>query len=238
MMADGDYPPTQGALPVWTKVYTKPGEQTFLEITEHPEAKARTAYIWVFLAGTLSGLINSLTRFIVALIGLKQTMPQFGELPSGTSGVMGVGGLLIAICSAPLAGLFAVIGFALGAAIIHATARFFGGQGSFDKMAYAFAAVAVPFSLVSAFMIPVNAIRFAGFCTLPVLLVLSLYTLYLNIAAVKAVHRFGWGEAAAATILPAVLLTLLCGLMFLLLIRLAGPSINDVFRQIQQGLNP
>jgi hypothetical protein len=38
IMAEADYPPTQGALPVWSKVFTKPGEQTFLEILEHPEA--------------------------------------------------------------------------------------------------------------------------------------------------------------------------------------------------------
>ena len=59
MMADRDFPASQGALPVWTKVLTKPGERTFLEIIDHPEAKAKSAYIWVFLTGTLSALISS-----------------------------------------------------------------------------------------------------------------------------------------------------------------------------------
>lgn len=230
--AELEVPPSQGAFPVWSKVYTRPGEQTFLEITEHPDARARTAYIWVFLAGTLSGLINSLTRFVVALAGLRQSVPDFGDLPSGTFGMVGVSGLLVSICSAPLAGVFAVIGFAAGAAIIHYTARFFGGQGSFDKMAYAFAAVAVPFSVVSALMVPLNAVPFVVFCTAPVLLALAVYTLYLNIAAVKAVHRFSWGEAAAATLLPSILILLVCGLAFVLLIRAVTPALNDFIQQL------
>jgi hypothetical protein len=40
---DPDYPASQGAFPVWSKVYTKPSEQTFVEITQHPEARAKSA---------------------------------------------------------------------------------------------------------------------------------------------------------------------------------------------------
>jgi hypothetical protein len=57
--------------------------------------------------------------------------------------------------------------------------------------------------------------------------------LYLEVAAVKAVHHFGWGEAAAALFLPAILIGLLCGFLFLALMKMAGPSINDIFRQLQ-----
>jgi len=229
--ADVDYPPTQGALPVWSKVFTKPGEKTFLEIIEHPEAKAKAAYIWVFIAGTLSGLINSATQFVVALAGLQQTMPEFRELP-GSTGLLGATGLVGAICGAPIAGLFSVIGFVIGVGIVHATARFFGGQGSFDKLAYAFGTITAPLSLISALMVPLNAIPFVAFCTLPVLLGLGLYGLFLQVTAIKAVHRCGWGEAAAALLLPGILLALLCGFMFLVLVRLAGPSINEIFQQM------
>lgn len=235
LMADLDYPPTQGAFPVWSKVLTKPKEQTFLEITVHPEAKAKAAYIWVFIAGTLSGLINSLTQFVMTLVGLQQTTPEFGQLP-GASGMLGAAGVLGAICGAPIAGLFSVIGFALGVGIVHATARFFGGQGSFDRLAYAFGAIAVPFTLISALMVPLNLIPFVAFCTLPALLILGIYVLFLEITAVKAVHGFSWGEAAAALFLPAILSAMLCGLLFLGLMRLAGPSLNELLQQLQQGM--
>ena len=233
MMADPDYPPTQGAFPVWSKVFTRPGEKTFLEITDHPEAKAKSAYIWVFIVGTLTGLINSLVQFVGTLIGLQQSMPDIGQTP-GLSGVLGTTGLLGAICGAPIAGLFSVLGFAIGVAIVHATARFFGGQGSFDKLAYAFGAIAVPVSVISGVIVPLNIIPFAVFCTLPVLIVLILYSLFLETAAIKAVHRFSWGEAAAALLLPTILLSLLCGFTFLALMRVAAPYFNEIFRQLQQ----
>lgn len=41
LAVEPDYPPTQGALPVWSKVFTKPNEQTYIEITGHPEARAK-----------------------------------------------------------------------------------------------------------------------------------------------------------------------------------------------------
>jgi hypothetical protein len=233
MMADPDFAPPQGAFPVWSRVYTKPTERTFVEITEHRDATAKSAYIWVFLAGTLSGLINSVTQFVVGLIGLRQVAPDFGEIP-GMSGALGMAGLLGAVCGAPIAGLFSVVGFALGVAIVHATARFFGGQGTFDRLAYAFGAVTVPFTVLSAFMIPLNAVPMAVFCTLPLLVGAGLYVLFLELTAIKAVHRFSWGEAAAALFLPTILLGMLCGLLFLVLMRMAGPSINEFFQQLQR----
>ena len=139
-----------------------------------------------------------------------------------------------AICSAPSAGVGSVIWFAITTGIIHATARFFGGQGTFDKLAYAMGAVAAPISLISALMIPLNAIPFAVFCTGPVMLTAGLYALYLQVAAVKAVHQCGWGEAAAAYFLPGLLLVLLCGVSLIVLMRAIGPEINEIFQQMQQ----
>jgi hypothetical protein len=83
-------------------------------------------------------------------------------------------------------------------------------------------------------MVPLNAIPYVAFCTVPVLLGLSLYVLFLEMTAIKAVHRFSWGEAAAALFLPSILLGLLCGLVFVVFLRVAGPSINEIFQQLQQ----
>ena len=41
-------------------------------------------------------------------------------------------------------------------------------------------------------------------------------------------------EAAAALFLPSILLGLLCGLVFVVFLRVAGPSINEIFQQLQQ----
>lgn len=235
MLDDPDFPPSQGAIPVWTRVFTKPGVQTFIEITQHRDATAKSAFIWVFIAGTISGLISSLVNFVVGYAGVQQAFSSDvgGQLPLNPA-VVGIGGLLTAICSAPLTGVFTVIGFVISTSIIHATARFFGGQGSFDKLAYAFGAVTVPVTIISALMVPLNAIPFVVFCTAPILIGLSVYVLYLEVAAIKAVHQLGWGESAGALFLPGILMLLLCGVAFLLLMRLIGPEFSEIFQQLQQ----
>jgi hypothetical protein len=235
MMEDPDRPPPQGAFPVWSKVYTTPSERTFLEITHHPDATAKNAYIWVFIAGTLSGLINSVMQFVIAVSGLREVMPGFEQTP-GVTGMLGVTGLVGAICGAPITGLFSVAGFAIGVAIVHWTAQFLGGQGSFERFAYAMGAVTVPLTIVGALLTPLNVIPYASFCTLAILGIMSIYAIYLQLTAVKAVYRFGWLEAAGALFLPAILISLSCACLVLGLMRLAGPSVNEIFQQIQQGL--
>ena len=229
LISDFDRPPSQGAFPVWSKVFTKPSEQTFREITSHPEAKAKSAYIWVFLAGTFSGLVNSLVQMIV----VGQAAPNLGQMPAVATALK-FGGILGVVCGAPIAGLFSVIGFAIGVAIVQLTAKFFGGQGSFDRLAYAFGAITVPFTLVSALMVPLNAIPFVSFGTLPVLVLLGLYVLYLQLTAVKAVHACNWGEAAAILFLPALLIVMLCGAAFLFTMRAAGPALSEILQGLQR----
>ncbi len=233
LVSEQDVPPTQGAFPVWIKVFTRPGDKTFEEILAHPEANARSAYLWIFLVGTLSGLVSGMVQFIGTLIGLKQIAPELGQV-SGFSGVFGVTGLLGALCGAPIAGFFSLLGFIIGVAIIHGSARFLGGQGTYNHMAYSFGAILAPLTLVSTLLIPFNFIPFFGLCLLPVFLLLGLYALFLEVAAIKAVHRFGWGGSAAALLMPTILIGMLCGIGFLGLLRIAGPGINEIFRQLQQ----
>jgi hypothetical protein len=235
MMDDPDRPPHQGAFPVWSKVFTKPNQQSFLDITTHPDATAKNAYIWVFAAGTLSGLIGSLTQLVLGVTALRQAMPEINQLPGFSTG-FGIGGILGAICAAPLAGIFSVIGFAISVALIHWVARFLGGQGNFDKIAYAFGAITAPVMVVSAFLVPVNAIPYASYCILPLSLLMGLFTIYLQMTAVKAVHGFGWLESAIAVFLPVILVVFLCAFTVLGIMKTLGSSATDIFQQIQQGL--
>jgi hypothetical protein len=233
LVTEQDVPPTQGAFPVWVRVFTRPGDKTFEQILAHPEANARSAYLWIFLVGTLSGLVSGMVQFIGTLVGLKQLAPELGQV-SGLSGIFGTAGLVGALCGAPVAGFFGLIVFIIGVAIIHGSAKFLGGQGTYDQMAYSFGAIIAPLSLISTLLVPFNLIPFAALCTLPILLLLGLYALYLEVAAIKAVHRFGWGGSAAALLMPTILIGMLCGIAFLGLLRLAGPGINEIFRQLQQ----
>ncbi len=80
-------------------------------------------------------------------------------------------GLLSTLCSAVLGGVFAIIGFAIGVALVQTTASALDGRSNFDRL-------------------------------------------------------------VMALLLPGILLSLLCGLLFVGLTMLAGP---DILRQMQQG---
>ncbi len=241
-------PPSSGApgpagwLPVWIKAITKPNEQTFVDITEHPDAKARTAYIWVFIAGTLSGIIQAFAAAITAATGAGSplsTNTRHGTIfpPNHGGGGEGVGAALIGgLCASPLVGLLSVVFFALVVAIIQWIAKLFGGTGTYEKLLYAFAAITVPFTIISSLFVLLSAIPFVGICTGIISFGLSIYALVLEVMAVKAVNRFGWGQAAGSVLMPGCVVIIVCACVVIGGLMLMGPMIGNVFSEINQGL--
>jgi len=234
-------PGPAGWIPVWIKAVTKPSEQTFIEITESVDATLRTAFIWVFIAGTISGIAQALVRGIYGFTGggpqfpgLEQYMPSSGGGDAGSA----VTSLVISLCLSPLVGVLSIVFFAIGVAVTQWIAKLFGGVGTFEKLAYASAAISVPFTLVSAVLTLIGAIPFIGICGGIVSLLLSFYALYLQIMAVKAVNRFSWGAAAGSVLIPAVVIALVCGCLVAGSLMLLGPAIGNVFSGINQSLAP
>lgn len=229
-------PPSSGApgpagwLPVWIKAVSQPNEQTFIDITEHPDALPKTAYLWIFIVGTLSMIVNGLVQAVLTAIGLN-----------GQSGVeeMGaiVGGSLIGVlCASPFLGGLSVLFFALGVAIVQWVAKLFGGTGTYDKLVYAFAAITVPFTLVSMLLVPFSAVPYLNICTGLLSIGFGFYSLFLQITAVKAINRFGWGQAAGTVLLPGVVVIVVCGCIVIGGLMLMGPAIGDIFSGINQSL--
>lgn len=236
-------PGVAGWIQVWTKVFTKPTEQTFIEITDSPDAVAKTAYIWVFIAGTVSGIFQAIVRAIYSAMGatpqlpipgLEQYMPQ---TPAGDVGSV-LASLVGGICASPIAGLLSILFFAIGVAIVQWIAKLFGGTGSYEKLAYAFGAVSLPLTLVTSLLSLLGAIPFVGICTGVLSFGLSVFAIYLQIAGVKAVNRFGWGQAAGSVLIPFFVVLFVCGCVVIGGLMLLGPVIGDVFGQINQGLAP
>jgi hypothetical protein len=228
--------PTPGAsgwLPIWIKAVTKPNEQTFIEIASSPEASSKTAFIWVFIAGTLSGLVSGLVQAALSLMGVQSQ--GYGQFAADR----GVGASFgIAVCGAPVAGLLAVLFFAIGVAIMQWVAKLFGGTGTFEKLAYAVAAISVPVSLVTMFLTPLSAVPYLGICIGVLSFGIGLYALFLQITAVKAVNGFGWGPAIGSVLLPGIVIALVCGCIVGVGAAILGPRIAEIFRGINQGLAP
>ncbi len=230
-----------GWFPVWIKAVTKPSEQTFIDITEHPDANSKTAYIWVFIAGMLSAIIQAFAAAITAATGAASPLQQIPGLeqyiPQTTGDGGGVGAALIGgLCASPFAGLLSVVFFAIGVAIIQWIAKLFGGTGTYDKLLYAFAAISVPFTLVSSVFALLGLIPFVGYCTGVISLVLGIYALVLQVMAVKGVNRFGLGQAVGSVFIPGCVVFIICACVVVGGLMLLGPTIGDVFSGINQGL--
>jgi hypothetical protein len=207
-------PGLAGWLPIWIKAVTKPNEQTFVDITESPNMNSRTAYIWIFIAGTISGIIQAFATTIRAATGAGSIFQQIPGLeqyiPQSFGRGGGIGVLIGGLCASPFAGLFYVLFFALGVAIVQWIAKLFGGTGTYDKLLYAFAAITVPFTIVSSLFLLLSAIPYVGICTGVISFGLSIYVLVLNLMAVKAVNRFGWGQAAGSVFIPGCVVFIFC----------------------------
>lgn len=219
----------------WMTAVTKPSEQTFATLAEHPDAATNSrAFTWVFIAGTVSGLINSILGAILTLVGFSST-PGMGELFGGDvqRGVAFQFG--VAICSAPLAGAFAVLFFAIGTGIVQWLAKLFKGTGTFSQLAYSIAAISVPFSIVSSFLAPFSAIPYLGVCTGLVSLGLGIYSFVLQIMAVKGVNKFGWGEAVGSVLIPFFVI-LCCVVVAGIVLGGMGVAIGETFNSIQNSL--
>ncbi len=228
-------PGPAGWLPVWIKAVSKPNEQTFVEITEQPDAVSRMAFIWVFIAGTVSGIFQAILQTIYAATGTTPQIPGFEQyMPSGGGDASAIGiTLIISLCLSPVIGVVSVIFFAIGTAIVQWIAKLSGGVGSFDKLAYALAAITVPFTLISSVLALFTAIPFVGACFGILSLGLGIYAIVLQVMAVKGVNRFGWGAAIGSVFIPGlVVFIFLCCIVFAGAALLA-PVIGNVFEGLQ-----
>jgi len=219
-----------GWIPVWIKAVSQPNEQTFIDISESPDAKPNTAYLWIFIVGTLSTIVSGIIQTIIRAIGIGG---------HSNAGAMLGSSLVSVICASPFAGAFSVLFFALGVAIIQWIAKLFGGTGTYDKLVYAVASISVPISLASMFLVPFNAVPYLNICTGLVSVGLAFYSLFLEITAVKAVNRFGWGQAVGSVLIPVLVIGVVVCICVFGVMMIMGPLIGNVFNQINQSLqNP
>jgi hypothetical protein len=236
MMVPEPRPGPAAWLPIWAKAVTKPSEQTFAEITDTPNAKASTAFLWIFIAGTLTALVSGLLSGLLGTMGVHQQIPpipgleQYQNLGGNPTGFS----LVSTICGAPIAGLISVVFFAIGAAIVQWVAKLFGGVGTFDKTAYAMASISVPLSLLTMILSPLTAVPYLGICTGLLTFAAGIYALVLEIMAVKGVNRFGWGQAIGSVLLPGLVIFIVCACILAIGAAVLIPILQNSF----QNLNP
>jgi hypothetical protein len=222
-------PPPSGAsdwVSVWRDAVTRPSDVTYARIAASPNAKSTTAFLWVFLGSLVNLFLASLVQG-----RLMNQMLQNSDL--GINGFPRAGGgIITAICGAPIGALISVIVFAIVVGIVQLIAKMFGGRGTFDQLAYAIAAIVTPFYVLSGVLTLLSAIPYAGVCFGLFGLLAGLYVLVLEVMAVKGVNQFGWGQAIASLLLPVIVLACCVSIVFIGILRALGPSINQIFQSL------
>ena len=232
----GGSPGIAGWASTWMTAVTKPNEQTFATMAQHPDAQTNSrAFTWVFIAGTVSGLITGVLQAILQLAGFAPQTPGMSDLFGGDAGRGVAFSFGVAICSAPIAGAIATLFFAIFVGITQWVAKLFKGTGAFSQLAYTMAAISVPLSLVSSVLTPFSVIPYVAICTGLVSTLLGLYALFLEVTAVKAVNRFGWGQAIGSVLLPAFVLAC-CIFGVIAILASMGLAIGETFNSINQSL--
>jgi len=226
-----------GWFSTWMTAVTKPNEQTFATMAQHPDAMSvNRAFLWIFLAGTISALINGVFQSILELTGFGSQTPGLADLFGGAE--RGIAFTLgVTICVSPIAGALAVLFFAIGVGIVQWVATMFKGTGTFSQLAYTMAAISVPVSLVSSVLTPFSSIPIVNICTGLVSLVVGIYAIVLELMAIKGVNKFGWGEAAGSLFLPGLVLVCCIAVPGVIAVmRLLGPKIGNTFSTISNSL--
>jgi len=215
---------------VWMDALTKPNESTFAEMVASPNAKASTAYLWIFIGYLIEFFLSSLVQGVA----MRRVLEQYGSGGQFANGFGG--GLITAICGAPIIAVVATIFFAIGTAIVQWVAKMFGGRGNSGQLAYALAAILAPFSIVAGVMSLLSAIPFIGLCFSLILAIAGIYILVLELMAIKGVNQFGWGAAIGSLFIPGLVIGFLCACLIGVSVMLLGPAIGNAFSTINQSL--
>jgi hypothetical protein len=202
----------------WSLALTRPNEATYQSLIDDPRAGVGRAVLWMLLGSAVPIMRLALSQLAFGRLGRTLSQPQ-GLAPGSDRAFTPAFGAGVLFCAIPLGAFFSVAGLFLYAGVIQFIAGAFGGQGSFARLAHAPWAFTAPLTIIGGF---VSLIPFVNLC---VALPLSAYSPSLNLLALKAVNRFGWGLAAATIGAFVLVSALFAVVLWLLLFRWIGPDL-------------
>jgi hypothetical protein len=207
---------------VWSSALLRPSERTYDDIIHDPRATTGRAIVWL--------VISSLVGFIISLVIQIVVGGALDQLVQETNTDAGAGTLIIAlICGAPLVVVFSIIGLAISTGITQFVAGALGGNGTFEKLFYAFAAFTAPLSLVSSLL---GSVPLINCLAIP----LGFYAFYLEILAIRTVNQFSWGKAITTLVLVFIGILVVIAFVAAIMLAIIGPTLGNVFSNIMQEL--
>lgn len=208
---------------VWLKALTQPSVATYENFLSRPGVGLGRAFIWVFVGSFVGSMIAFLGLYLSGRFS-NLGLDQASGIAPGVSFL-----LILFVCGVPISAAFGIIGLVVVAGVGQLAARLLGGKGSFTELAYALSAYLAPMSIVTALL---GIIPFIGCLNI----FLAIYGMFLNVVAVKAVHRFDWGRAVISSLAFLAVILVLVGCIVVVLLALVGPMVGNVFSNVIQGL--
>lgn len=208
----------------WIKALTQPSEETYAAIASDavPGSDSK-AYTWVFLASIISQLIA-----VIASFAFYRTTTLAGPGGAAFEQFRSSSPLISLICS-PIFAAISVLLFIVLTGITQLIAGAFGGTGTYSKLLYTTAAFSAPMAILTAVL---GLIPFVGCFNL----VLGIYSIVLDVIAVKAVNQFSWGKAILSSLVIWILLLIFAAVIVIVILAILGPSIGNIFSNIVREL--
>jgi hypothetical protein len=202
----------------WTLALTSPRTSTYERLIRDPQASLRRALTWVAVTALLAYLIGAGVQMAFMSLGLSSAFLEGGGPAAELPGLEGFF-LLALLCGIPVVVFGAIFGILIYGGLLQFIASALGGSGTLGEQVYALACYSAPVTLLSALL---GLIPLVNCLTLP----LAVYAMLLNLIAVKAANRIGWGATIGTFLILAVIAILIGVVMALLLL---GP-IEELLR--------
>jgi hypothetical protein len=216
-------PPQQSFSDVWIKALTQPSVATYEDFVARPGVSLGRAFAWVFVCSFAASIFTFLgvifTRSVSSL-----SLGQSPELARAATSPF-----YLFVCGVPISAAFSIVGLVIVTGISHLVARLLGGTGTFTQLTYAVAAYVAPMSVVGSLL---GLIPFVG-CLNGLL---AIYGVFLNVVAIKAVHRFDWGRAVVSSLALFVVIIAFAACVVAVVLAVLAPAVGTVFSNIIQQM--
>ena len=185
----------------WLKALTRPNITSYQAIINDPLAGTYRGLSWVFSASLIYYL------FLLGM-GIFRIVPIFEWLNLKEITLSRLFPYLL--IGWPILAAVVTLIFAIAQGVVNIAAKLLRGQGSYDHLVYASSAFSAPMLLITGMIAVIPTVNLLGLLT-------GLYTLFLQLISIRAVHKFGWGRSIVALLAPAILIIAGVGVAILFL---------------------
>jgi hypothetical protein len=174
---------------VWKTIFAHPKVESYQTLIDDPKAGIGRGLRWVVLSNLLGYSLMFLPAVMIfGALGL-------GLLLDRESIALGIGVLVFTGLLIPLMVFWTVTAGLFYTGVCHLVARLLGGAGPYGKLYYLYAAYLAPFTAI------MGVLYLVPFLSL-VLVPVAWYSIYIQIVAVKTVHRISWEKSIAVIAVP------------------------------------